>query len=125
MIKLNWAEEAVTTGIIKVVNCNGRKARIVLIGFNARWASLRYQGELVWVMKISDWAGIKLFAHTPRRTFATLALEAGMNVVVQLQVLLGHSSLAMTHRYVAMLDEDSVDVHKKRRPIDNLLGPSW
>jgi len=48
-------------------------------------------------------------------------LKAGMNIF-QLQGLLGHSSLEMTRRYVAMLDEDLVDAHKKHGPIDHLLG---
>jgi integrase/recombinase XerD len=144
VIALNWGDVDVSSGIIKVVSGKGRKARIVLIGFNARRALLRYQGEVVlgddkpvfqngsgrrftvsgmrsWVLRIGDRAGIKLSPHALRRTFATLALKAGMNVF-QLQGLLGHSSLEMTRRYVAMLDEDLVDAHKKHGPIDNLLG---
>jgi len=144
VIALNWGDVDVSTGIIKVVSGKGRKARIVLIGFNARRALLRYQGEVVlgdekpvfqsrpgkrftisgmrsWVLRIGKRAGIKLSPHALRRTFATLALKAGMNVF-QLQGLLGHSSLEMTRRYVAMLDEDLVDAHKKHGPIDNLLG---
>jgi integrase/recombinase XerD len=144
VIGLNWGDVDVSSGIIKVVSGKGRKARIVLIGFNARRALLRYQGEVVlgdenpvfqsgpgkrftisgmrsWVLRIGNRAGIKLSPHALRRTFATLALKAGMNVF-QLQGLLGHSSLEMTRRYVAMLDEDLVDAHKKHGPIDNLLG---
>lgn len=143
-IALNWGDVDVNTGIIKVVCGKGRKARIVMIGFNARRALLKYQGEVVlgdeqplfqsqlgqrftvsgmrsWVLRIGDRAGIKLSPHALRRTFATLALKAGMNVF-QLQGLLGHSSLEMTRRYVAMLDEDLIDAHKKHGPIDNLLG---
>jgi integrase/recombinase XerD len=144
VIGLNWGDVDVSSGIIKVVSGKGRKARIVLIGFNARRALLRYQGEVIlgdenpvfqsgpgkrftisgmrsWVLRIGKRAGIKLSPHALRRTFATLALKAGMNVF-QLQGLLGHSSLEMTRRYVAMLDEDLVDAHKKHGPIDNLLG---
>jgi integrase len=143
VIALNWGDVDVNTGIIKVVSGKGRKARIVLIGFNARRALLRYQGEVTlgddqpvfqsesgrrftvsgmrsWVLRLGNRAGIKLSPHALRRTFATLALKAGMNVF-QLQGLLGHSSLEMTRRYVAMLDEDLVDAHKKHGPIDHLL----
>jgi integrase/recombinase XerD len=144
VIALNWGDVDVSTGIIKVVSGKGRKARIVMIGFNARRALLRYQREVnsgdekavfqsesgrrftvsgmrSWVLRIGKRAGIKLSSHALRRTFATLALKAGMNVF-QLQGLLGHSSLEMTRRYVALLDEDLVDAHKKHGPIDHLLG---
>ena len=77
-------------------------------------------GMRSWVLRIGKRAGIKLSPHALRRTFATLALKAGMNVF-QLQGLLGHSSLEMTRRYVAMLDEDLVDAHKKHGPIDHFL----
>ena len=46
VIALNWGDVDVNTGIIKVVSGKGRKARIVMIGFNARWALLRYQGKV-------------------------------------------------------------------------------
>jgi len=72
------------------------------------------------VLRLGNRAGIKLSPHALRRTFATLALKAGMNVF-QLQGLLRHSSLEMTRRYVTMLDEDLVDAHKKHGPIDYLL----
>lgn len=78
-------------------------------------------GMRSWVLRMGKRAGIKLSPHALRRTFATLALKAGMNVF-QLQGLLGHSSLKMTRRYVAMLDEDLVDAHKKHGSIDHLLS---
>jgi site-specific recombinase XerD len=143
-IALNWGDVDVNTGVIKVVSGKGRKARMVMIGFNARRALLKYLGQVAsgdeqpvfqsqsgkrftvsgmrsWVLRIGKRAGIKLSPHALRRTFATLALKAGMNVF-QLQGLLGHSSLEMTRRYVALLNEDLIDAHKKHGPIDHLLG---
>lgn len=57
--------------------------------------------------------------HMLRRTFATLSLKAGMNIV-HLQGLLGHSSLEMTRRYVQMIDEDLETAHLDFGPIDSL-----
>ena len=59
-------------------------------------------------------------AHALRRTFATLALKAGMNPL-HLQGLLGHSSLEMTRRYVQMMDEDLVEAHRLYGPVDHAL----
>ncbi|MCJ7648284.1 MAG: hypothetical protein MUP85_06700 [Candidatus Lokiarchaeota archaeon] len=54
-------------------------------------------------------------------TFATLSLRACMNVI-QLQGLLGHSTLEMTRYFIEMLDEDLVKAHKEHGPVDNLLN---
>ncbi|MCK5635711.1 MAG: tyrosine-type recombinase/integrase, partial [Anaerolineales bacterium] len=59
--------------------------------------------------------------HALRRTFATLSLKAGMNLI-HLQGLLGHSTLEMTRRYLQVLDEDLVDAHRSHGPIDTFLN---
>ena len=41
--------------------------------------------------------------------------------VLQLQSLLGHSSLEMTRRYVQMGKDDLCEAHRSHGPIDNLL----
>ena len=41
--------------------------------------------------------------------------------VIQLQGLLGHSTLEMTRQYIEMLDEDLVKAHQEFGPIDNFL----
>lgn len=71
-------------------------------------------------MRISERANILISAHALRRTFATLSLRAGMNVV-QVQGLLGHTSLEMTRHYIELLDEDLVKAHKEHGPIDYVL----
>ena len=55
-----------------------------------------------------------------RRTSAILSLRLDMNVI-QLQGLLGHSTLEMTRLYIEMLDEYLVKAHKEHGPIDNIL----
>jgi len=64
-------------------------------------------------------SGLKVSPHVLRRTFATLSLRAGMNVL-HLQGLMGHASLEMTQRYVEMLEGDLLEAHRSHGPIDNL-----
>mgnify|MGYP003912696637 CR=1 FL=1 len=42
--------------------------------------------------------------------------------VIQLQGLLGHSTLEMTRHYIEMSDEDLVKAHKEHGPIDNIFS---
>jgi len=72
------------------------------------------------MMRLSEKAKIHITPHALRRTFATLSIRAGMDVF-QLQILLGHSSLEMTRRYVSLVDEDLIRTHQAHGPVDNLL----
>jgi integrase/recombinase XerD len=143
VISLNWGDVDISSGIVRVEKGKGRKARSVVIGAHTRRALLRYKGEVdssenkpllqtksgerfttsglrSWILRISNIAKIHISAHALRRTFATLSLRAGMNVL-QLQGLLGHSSLEMTRHYVELLDEDLVKAHQEHGPVDNLF----
>jgi site-specific recombinase XerD len=70
------------------------------------------------IRRISEKSCIPFSAHDLRRTFTTLSLKAGMNVL-HLQSLLGHSSLEMTRGYVQLVKDDLCEAHKERsnRPI--------
>lgn len=57
--------------------------------------------------------------HAFRRGFAAQFLRNGGNVF-ELQQILGHSSLEMTRRYVAYLDEDLKAAHVRFSPGDRL-----
>lgn len=59
--------------------------------------------------------------HYLRRIIANLSLRAGMNVI-QLQGLLGHSTLEMTRHCIEILDEDLVKAHQEHGPIDFLFS---
>jgi len=72
------------------------------------------------LLRIGKKAGIHISPHALRRTFATLSLKAGMNLIY-LQGLLGHSSIEMTRRYVQTLDEDLLKAHQEHGPIDSIL----
>jgi site-specific recombinase XerD len=57
--------------------------------------------------------------HTFRHTFAVMFLRAGGNTFT-LQQLLGHTSLAMTNRYVALAQADIENQHRQFSPADHL-----
>ena len=57
--------------------------------------------------------------HTFRHTFAVEFLRAGGNVFT-LQQLLGHTSLTMTNRYVALAQADIENQHRQYSPADRL-----
>ena len=143
VISLNWGDVDISSGIVRVEKGKGRKARSVVIGVHTRRALLRYKNEVdsndakplfqtksggrftssgirSWTLRISGRANIHISPHALRRTFATLSLRAGMNVI-QLQGLLGHSTLEMTRHYIEILDEDLVKAHEEHGPIDKFI----
>jgi site-specific recombinase XerD len=73
------------------------------------------------IRRISEKSGIPFSAHDLRRTFATLSLKAGMNVL-HLQSLLGHTSLEMTRRYVQMVKDDLSEAHRTYGPVDTFMN---
>jgi len=123
----------------------GAKERIVRIGKNTQKALLRYllvrkddypclwiteerkpmskAGIQIAMRRLSQRAGItdaKPGVHTYRHTAAINYLRNGGDQFT-LQIMLGHSSLEMTRRYVSSLGaEDMIKVHSKASPVDNL-----
>jgi site-specific recombinase XerD len=140
---LNWIDIDIPSGVVNVSRTKNKKTRSAFIGIKSRRALLRYRrtishgdndplfqtysgirlkpsGFRQAVRRISEKSGIPFSSHDMRRTFATLSLKAGMNVL-HLQSLLGHSSLEMTRRYVQLVKEDLVAAHKQYGPIDTFL----
>jgi site-specific recombinase XerD len=140
---MNWENVDITTGIIRVERGKGGKARSVVVGIKTRRKLIAYRRDIVHeekspliqtvsgkrlshnglrsaLLSIGKRANIHITPHALRRTFATLSLRAGMNLI-QLQAILGHSSLDMTQKYIQMLDEDLVNAHKSFGPIDSFL----
>lgn len=144
VIALNWGDIDISSGVVRVEKGKGRKARSVVIGVHTRRAILKYRSKVVsddksplfqtmsgkrftpsglrsLLLRVGERAGIPLSPHALRRTFATLSLRAGMNVI-QLQGLMGHTTLEMTRRYIELLDEDLVLAHREHGPIDNIIN---
>jgi integrase/recombinase XerD len=140
---LNWENVDISSGLVRVIEGKGGKARSVVMGIKTRRALLSYRREITHndsepviqtiygtrlshgglrsaLLRLSQRANIHVTPHALRRTFATLSLRAGMNLL-QLQAILGHSSLDMTRQYVHLIDDDLVEAHKAHGPIDNLL----
>jgi site-specific recombinase XerD len=65
-------------------------------------------------------SGARPSSHTFRHTAAINCLRNGMSVF-ELQIMLGHSSLEMTRRYVSSLGaEDMLKAHIKASPVDRM-----
>ena len=140
---LNWIDIDIPSGVVNIRRSKSKRARSVFIGVKTRRALLRYRRSISHedndplfqtqtgtrltpsgfrqvIRRISEKSGIPFSAHDLRRTFATLSLKAGMNVL-HLQSLLGHSSLEMTRRYVQMVEDDLQESHKEYGPIDRFI----
>ena len=72
------------------------------------------------LLRLSKKSGLHITPHSLRRTFATLALRAGMNPL-HLQGLLGHTTLEMTRKYIQMVDDDLIKAHNEFSPIDKFI----
>lgn len=72
------------------------------------------------VVKLCRRAGIKGGPHKLRHTAATSYLRNG-GTEFTLQIMLGHSTLAMTRRYTSNLNsDDAMKVHEKASPVDRM-----
>lgn len=141
---LNRSDVDLQTGVIRVRQGKGRKDRIAVIGATTRRALLKYwqtcpnqeedapafqknTGERLnanalqsLLRRLSQRSGVPFSAHALRRSFATLSLQAGMDLV-SLQTLLGHSDISTTRKYIQWLESDLLEAHRRASPIDNLF----
>lgn len=134
-------------GTVKVLG-KGAKERITPVGSTARQAIVRYlgqrgpgqpddalflgrKGEISarglqhMVRRLKGRVGItgRLSPHSLRHTFARSYLVNGGDVF-SLQRILGHTSLDMVKRYVALADIDLVTRHASASPADRLAAPT-
>lgn len=134
------------TGTVHVRHGKGKKQRVVFLGAKARKALLQFMlerpeaaaSEPLWVNlntreRLTDSGLRQLFQrlgeqaqvanchpHTFRRSFALWSLRAGMNIYA-LQQLMGHSDLTVLRRYLALVENDLREAHRKFGAIDNML----
>lgn len=140
---LSWRDVDLSNGVAIIENGKGKKVRSVVIGVNTRRTLLAYRRTVMHadetplfqsyegqrlkplglrsiLNRLGERTGLHITPHALNRTFATLSLKAGMNLL-HLQAMLGHSSIDMTRHYVQMLDEDLVEAHIQYGPIDRFL----
>lgn len=145
-VALDVGDVDMATGKVWVRRGKGRKQRYVFLGARARKTLIKHlmersntaDGEPLWISqhggaRLTIW-GLALVlrrlgersgvdhchAHTFRRTFALWSLRSGMNLMA-LQQLMGHSDLAMLRRYLALVDEDLADAHRKHGAVDTMF----
>ncbi len=144
VLALNWEHIDLNSGVIRIENGKGRKPRSVIIGVEARRALIRYGAEVdsfdhfpvfqkanggrftesglrSWMRRLSAQTGVHITPHALRRTFATMALKAGMDLI-RLQQLMGHSDLETTRQYVQILEIDLINAHRSHSPIEFILN---
>ncbi len=145
-VALNVGDMDVKTGAVQVRRGKGGKGRVAFLGAKARKALLRYimaRGEVkaddpLWLScntgerlthhglrlllrRLGKRAGVEhCTPHTFRRTFALWSLRAGMNVYA-LQQIMGHSDLTILRRYLALVEQDLEEAHRKHGAVDNML----
>jgi integrase/recombinase XerD len=131
------------SGLLKVKQGKGRKDRSSVIGAVTRRILLRYRRTLADTddrspifqsryggrftgkgfreifVRVSKKSGVRITAHSLRRTFAIMSLRAGMSPL-HLQALGGWEGLEMVRHYAQMVDDDILQAHKEHSPIDNL-----
>jgi site-specific recombinase XerD len=143
LCSLNWDDVDIMSGIVRVRKGKGNKFRTVVMGLTTRKAMRDYiklvnssdnepvfqtstgkrltnMGLRSMLIRLGNAIHIHITPHALRRTFATLSLKAGMDLI-HLQSLMGHSTLEMTRQYIQLLDDDLLKAHKEHGPVDCFL----
>lgn len=145
-VNLNIGDFDRKTGAVRVRLGKGRKDRSTFVGAKATKALLRYlayrqearsgdplfpsattgerlttNGLLLLCRRLGKRAGVDHCSpHCFRRSFALWSLRSGMDIF-SLQRLMGHSDLTVLRRYLALVEEDLADAHRKHGAVDNML----
>ncbi len=143
VIRLDWSDVDIQTGLVRVKQGKGRKDRSAVIGATARRALLVYRrtiqdhgdrdplfqtregrrfasdGFVQIFNRIKKRTGIHVTPHALRRTFTILSLRAGMNPVY-VQNLAGWEDMQMLIRYAQLEDIDLLEAVRAHSPVDNL-----
>ena len=147
---LNIGDIDMRSGLTTILG-KGRKMRQVRVGSKARKAILRMlghrergtNGQPLWasyaghrqeygrlsvsglqtlLYRLGKKTGVMPCSpHRFRRTFALWCLRDGMDLH-SLRMLMGHSSLTVLQRYLALAGEDVERAHRAHSPVDRLLS---
>ncbi len=142
-LAMNLKDLDISSGALRIEHGKGDKFRVVFLGNTSRrslrkW--LRTRDELrptsaLWVSESGTRltiaglrqvverravdAGVKVPGlHDFRRCFALTMLRNGVDLMT-ISRLLGHSSLAVTERYLCQDEEDLAEGHRRGSPVDN------
>lgn len=144
---LNYGDIDIKTGQVLIRQGKGRKPRVVFVGAKTRRALSVYIRHLIdtsdeapmWVTR-GDYGGERLTQagirqivrrranragveepglHEFRRAFAINSYRNGMSVA-EIQRLLGHTSITVTMKYLALEADDLKEAHRKNGPVDRM-----
>lgn len=146
LVALNGGDIELKTGTVRIRDGKGEKARTVYIGSKCIRALLRYYGQRgipspnkpVWVAGRRPHPRLTYFglaqflqrlatladvphctAHTFRRTFAINCLRNGMDIY-SLARLMGHEDIETLKPYLALVEVDAEQAHRRYGVVDNL-----
>lgn len=143
---LRLADVDLRVGTVRIAHGKGDKARACYLGAKSRRALLVYLRSRpeatptapLWVSEntgqaLTDWGLRQLLRrlgrksgvggctpHAFRRSCALWSLRGGMSVY-HVQALLGHQDLTTTRRYLALVESDAQEAHRRFGPVDNML----
>ncbi len=145
-VALTVGQVDMVSGTISIKQGKGRKDRVVFLGTRAKKALRKYlatrntrptdalwtiedgtraltrMGMMRLLQRLGERAGVaECHAHTFRRSFALFSLRAGMDIY-SLQRIMGHSSLEMLRRYLALSNEDLHTAHAQHGAVAAILG---
>lgn len=101
---------------------NGEPLWLAHDGFGEPKGALTLHGLQTILRRLGRKAGVEPCSpHRFRRTFALWCLRDGMDLH-SLRMLMGHSSLVVLQRYLALAGEDVQRAHQAHSPADRLLG---
>ncbi len=141
VIRLNWTDIDIQSGLVKVRQGKGKKDRSAVIGATTRRALLAYRktladrdgtlfqtdegtrftpgGFIRIFQRLTKRTGIHVTAHALRRTFVILS-SAEWNGSSTPASPPRTCSLDMVQHYAQMVDDDLLQAHKQHSPVDNL-----
>lgn len=144
-VKLDVGDVDMKTGALQVHQGKGRKDRVAFLGAKARkslhtyltkrsdydlsdplWVTdegtrLSFDGLANLLKRLAKRSGVETcHAHTFRRSFALWSLRSGMDIF-SLQRLMGHSDLTVLRRYLALVEKDLQEAHRKHGAVDSML----
>jgi site-specific recombinase XerD len=123
--KQRWVGFSQTTGdMVREYIDRFRKEERGALFLTSKQKPMQSGTTLNWIMRrVAVRAGVAhVNPHRFRHTFATWAIESGAREI-DVQMLLGHADLTMTHRYArTYTSEQAVRAHAQLSPVNRLAG---